>query len=122
MKKTLILISLLMSVNAFALICESENNPAEKLKLTVESTNLVVGELLNQTTKNLFVGKVEIDFFSGDSYKLYDQTGQEFSFFVKKELVINHCRARVCPNPGPIGPNLGKLSSEGHDDEYFKCF
>ena len=57
MKKTLILISLLMSVNAFALICESENNPAEKLKLTVESTNLVVGELLNQTTKNLFVGR-----------------------------------------------------------------
>lgn len=125
MKKALLLLMLTMSMNAFAIVCESDENPGKKIKLVTQVNNLVSGESFIRTIDNLFVGTVKKEFFKGDTYKLYNQKGQEFTFFHKKELVLNnHCRTRVCPapTPTPIGPSLGKLSTEGLEDEYFSCF
>ena len=126
MKYTILLGSLLMSLNAFALICESTEEPAKKIKLVEVSNKLVEGESFIRTTDNLFVGTIEKDFFNGDTYKLFNQNGVAFSFTHKTEIDFpsNHCRARFCPptNPLPIKPSVRKLSSNGLDDEYFDCF
>ncbi len=126
MKYTILLGSLLMSLNAFALVCESQEVPAKKIKLVEVSNKLVQGESYIRTTGNLFVGKVVKDFLNGDTYKLFNQNGVAFSFTHKKELdfQINHCRARFCPptTPLPTKPSIGKLSTDGLDDEYFDCF
>lgn len=126
MKYTILLGSLLMSLNAFALVCESTEVPAKKIKLIEVANKLVEGESFIRTTDNLFVGKVVKDFLNGDTYKLFNQEGVAFTFTHKKELdfQIHTCRARVCPptNPLPTKPSVGKLSTEGLDDEYFDCF
>ena len=126
MKYTVLLGSLLLSLNAFALICESEEVPGKKIKLVEVGGKLVSGESFIRTTENLFVVEVVKDFFKGDTYKLFNQNGVAFSFTHKTEIDFpsNHCRARFCPptNPLPIKPSVGKLESNGLDDEYFDCF
>jgi hypothetical protein len=121
LKALLLLITMAVSVNSYALVCTSEDNIAKKLELTNKTNNLVVGESYIRAHGNVFAGTVDHGFFKGSTYTLFNQDGQEFIFFLKNELVFNHCRARFCPPPAPIGPKQGKLTSEGIEDEYFSC-
>lgn len=122
LKALFVILTICMSMNSYALVCTSEDSAAKKLELTEQTNNLVIGESYVRAHGNVFAGTVKHEFFKGSTYTLFNQAGQEFSFFLKNEPVFNHCRARVCPPPTPIGPKQGKLTSEGIEDEYFSCF
>jgi hypothetical protein len=123
MKKALVFLSMIISMNSFALICTSEDNPAKKLKLNKSNYEFVTGEVYIRTFISVFAGTYEYKNYLEDEYTLFDQKGKKHTLTVKKELQINHCRARVCPGDDLLGPKdaIGKLSVEGEEDEYFTC-
>ena len=122
--KTLLAVALLfMSANTFALVCSSEDVPAKKLELTAKHNNMVAGETYVRVQENIFAGTVKHGFFS-DVYSLFNHKGESFTFTLQQNP-IQHCRLRVCPGPGPLDPEVGKLSfldeSGESVDEYFEC-
>lgn len=123
MKALSILIALVLSTNSYAVMCHSEDMPGKWLELKTTSTNnFVQGATGVRAHGNVFAGKITKGFLK-DTYKLYDSNGVEFTFELNKELPFPHCRARVCPpDPSPIPTTqVGKLTSEEIEDEYFTC-
>jgi hypothetical protein len=122
MKKMLTMLTLLIGFNSFALVCTSEENSAFKIKLTKVSGHLVSGESFIRTYEDIFTGTVKYDFLKGDTYTLFNQYGEKSVLTIKNELVLSHCRTRLCNSDIPdITPSIAKLSSENKEDEYFSC-
>jgi hypothetical protein len=126
MKALTVFLMMAISLNSFSMICTSEDNFAKKLAITSKHNGMVTGESYIRTYINVFAGTVQKGFLN-DTYKLFNQEGQEFTLTVKKEPFIQHCRTRVCPPiPAPTPQDqVGKLSFTNADGEevheYFEC-
>ena len=128
MKKMIIGLATLVSLQSYALVCSSLEGEDKQLIL-YKKNNVQEGIILNKGKISSFmIGKMKIDLLSdkGPEYTLFDENGEKLNVTVSYDsLPSNHsgsCRARVCPSNGynDIFQVKAKLSY-GESVEYFEC-
>lgn len=120
MRKIMIGMTFILTLNSYALECASNEDPNKKLFLNTKGK---FHEAIIVTYKivSILVGK-KTDFV-GSSYVLFNESGEKAEFNVSYNRPSHHCRARWCPSTGDdlFKPkSTGKLEI-GEEVEYFDC-
>ncbi|MEE3080377.1 MAG: hypothetical protein VX341_13645 [Bdellovibrionota bacterium] len=120
MKKIMIGMAFLLTLNSYALECVSNEDPNKKLFL---NTKGMFQEAIIVTNKivSILVGK-KTDYL-GSSYVLFNESGEKVKLNISYNRLSHHCRARLCPSNGDdlLKPeSIGKLEI-GEEVEYFDC-
>ena len=119
MKKMIIGMTFLLTLNTYALECTSNEDPDKKLFLNAKG-KFQEAIIVTNKIESILVGK-KTSFKSG--HTLFNESGEKVNLHVSYNLPTHHCRARWCP------PNAGDLTKPkstakleiGEDVEYFDC-
>ncbi len=120
MKKIMIGMTFLLTLNSYALECASNEDPNKKLFLNTKG-KFHEAIIVTEKIASILVGKKTK--LLGNSYVLFNESGEKVKLNVSYNMPSNHCRARWCPSTGDdlFKPtSTGKLEI-GEEVEYFDC-
>lgn len=130
MKKIALIGSILISMNATAYECVSEDNPDKLISVeTIHGENyskLAVVKVKNVKEDGFQLVMTGEKFFQrahpATGYKLFDQTGKNYVLEIHETFSFPTCRTRVCHAPDVFSKKKVKLVNlELNENEYFNC-